>query len=409
MEIMLKNDQAYQVIGEYDEHILLYRDMDGRYEVHAFDQEMRKDWERVIDFEKKNAEVYSIIPQDTAFHLIYGYRYKGDFYLKHHTYNGKCELVGTNTLAIKENVYFTPRFLNIESEDRSKLLIFRVDKESEVGISVYEPATQRTLWSRQILFQTGSLRRDFRQALVSNNGDMMLLLDHERSSMRNKEFLLLRIQHDDNVLRRKYIKLDGFSAFDMHASYDNINDRLMLAGMYSEKSMGKSVGLYSVTMGMYDKSEELRILPIDIETIEEVTGKDVNKNKGLADFVVADIIFRQDGGALILSEMQKEYSRRPNVPMRRGDFGGAGWIDFYYEDVIVYSLHPDGQLHWNTVLHKKQYSQDDDGMYSSYFIFMTPEKMRLLFNDEIRMESTISEYVVRGNGFHRRSSVFSTD
>ncbi len=31
------------MIGEYDEHILLYRDMDGRYEVHAFDQEIFED------------------------------------------------------------------------------------------------------------------------------------------------------------------------------------------------------------------------------------------------------------------------------------------------------------------------------------------------------------------------------
>ena len=75
----------------------------------------------------------------------------------------------------------------------------------------------------------------------------------------------------------------------------------------------------------------------------------------------------------------------------------------------MFALHPDGSEHWNAVLHKKQYSQDDDAMYSSYFLFKTPEMLRLLFNDEIRLENMVSEFVIRGNGYHRRQSVFSTD
>ena len=84
-------------------------------------------------------------------------------------------------------------------------------------------------------------------------------------------------------------------------------------------------------------------------------------------------------------------------------------MDYYYEDVMVFSLHANGDLHWQTLLHKKQYSQDDDAMYSSFFVFRTPEKLRILYNDEIRHESTVSEYVIRGNGYHKRNSVFSTD
>ena len=48
-------------------------------------------------------------------------------------------------------------------------------------------------------------------------------------------------------------------------------------------------------------------------------------------------------------------------------------------------------------------------MYSSYFLFKTPDKLRLLFNDEIRQENTVSEYTIRGNGYYKRKSVFSTD
>ena len=76
--------------------------------------------------------------------------------------------------------------------------------------------------------------------------------------------------------------------------------------------------------------------------------------------------------------------------------------------MFVISIHPDGKTHWKTILHKKQYSQDDDGIYSSFFLFKTPSNLRFLFNDEIRYENTVSEYVLNGVGAYERKSLLST-
>ncbi|MCB0626438.1 MAG: hypothetical protein KDC43_21590, partial [Saprospiraceae bacterium] len=56
-----------------------------------------------------------------------------------------------------------------------------------------------------------------------------------------------------------------------------------------------------------------------------------------------------------------------------------------------------------------QYSQDDDAAYSSYFLLKTPYNLRLLFNDEIKYENTVSEYVIQGNGHFDRNAVMSTE
>ena len=48
-------------------------------------------------------------------------------------------------------------------------------------------------------------------------------------------------------------------------------------------------------------------------------------------------------------------------------------------------MHPDGSNHWEKVLHKKQYSQDDDAAYSSYFLLKTPTALRVIFNDEAKV------------------------
>jgi hypothetical protein len=213
----------------------------------------------------------------------------------------------------------------------------------------------------------------------------------------------------DHVMHKRYAVLDDYNAYDMHAEYDNIHKRLAIAGLYSEKSLGNSLGLYMFTMTINDKDAQLHLIPFHKELLAEIHGKEVSTKKGLSDFLVKDIIFRADGGALLIAEMHKEYSRRPNISGHSSDYGRSGWVDYYLEDVLVFSVNQDGTDHWNTVLHKKQYSQDDNAMYSSYFVFKTPEKIHLLYNDEIRFENTVSEYVLRGNGYYKRNSVFSTN
>jgi len=220
----------------------------------------------------------------------------------------------------------------------------------------------------------------------------------------------LRIDSETKSARLSEVHLGDLVATDLHATVDNLHSDLILSGLFSEKPSGKSKGLYIVKVGLHDGQMQLRTVLLDEELLLSIYGKEVSANKGITNFAVQDIVLREDGGALVIAEMMKEYSRRPNMPGRR-DFGypRGGWVDYYFEDLIVFSLHPDGSEHWNAVLHKKQYSQDDDAMYSSYFLFRTPEKLRLIFNDEIRQENMVSEFIVRGNGYFDRRSVFSTN
>ena len=58
---------------------------------------------------------------------------------------------------------------------------------------------------------------------------------------------------------------------------------------------------------------------------------------------------------------------------------------------------------------KRQYSNDDEAVYSSYFLFKNPSALRILYNDEIRNENTVSEYILNGAGDITRRSLMSTD
>ena len=119
---------------------------------------------------------------------------------------------------------------------------------------------------------------------------------------------------------------------------------------------------------------------------------------------------RRDGGILIVGERNKAYERRTtNTRYYSSSSGSPFIVDYYYDDLFVISIHPTGDIHWKNILHKKQYSQDDGAIYSSYFLMKTPKNLRFLFNDEIRHENTVSEYVIIGNGKYDRNSIFNTE
>ena len=84
------------------------------------------------------------------------------------------------------------------------------------------------------------------------------------------------------------------------------------------------------------------------------------------------------------------------------------WVDYYFDDIFVVCFSPNGEKQWENILRKKQFSQDDDGLYSSFFIFTNRSFLRILFNDEIKNESTVSQYLLLPDGRINRKSVLNT-
>ena len=408
-EIYLKNDYSYDVLGKLGENVLLFREKGNKFEVHAYDDELRYKWEREIEFEKNRVDIIGMVNEgDSVFSVFYGFRLKGDYILRHKRFNSDISVIDTATIAFYENQYFSPRFLFSKSEDRTKVILFRSDRDSDIELFSYDLIENKVLWDNTLAFKNMYLRRDFREMITTNNGDMFLILERNKMMRKNNYHEIYFVDAGTKELAVKEFGLPELVAIDVEAKFDEMNQNLVLAGLYGEKNTVNAKGLYFLIVDWQTDEPIIEYIDFSDQLVEDVYGKEINKNKGLSDFSVQELVLRQDGGVLLIAEMNKEFSRRPNVPVRR-DYGRSGWVDYYYEDLLVFSIHPDGKEHWNTVLHKRQYSQDDEAAFSSFFLFKTPESLRLLYNDEIKQENTVSEYVLKGNGKHERKSVFSTD
>ena len=408
-ELPMRNDYAYTILGWVGGDLLLFRDRGHEFFVQAFDEEMHLKWEREIYLGPRKADIIGVVAHDDQFHLLYGMRDKGDYLLQHRSYDHTVTLIDTLTLDMVPNVFLSPRYMMAESEDKSKVLLFR-ETSNGIHLVSYDLNARNVLWKSEFDFSGGNLHRDYSSMELSNEGNFYLVLEPDKFLQKVQHLVVFSSRTGTGEVINETLDLGEFQAYDFRTQYDNINNNLVITGLYSDRNVARAQGFYFYKYRP-EEVNKLHILPFDESLLAEVHGKDVTPARGLTDFNVKKIALRQDGGAVLIAELNKEFSRRSSLPVRRdnGSFTRGGWVDYYYEDLILFAVNPDGTEHWKKVLHKRQYSQDDEAIYSSFFLFKTPGRLRFLFNDEVKQENTVGGYEVTGTGYVERKTVFNTD
>ncbi len=67
---------------------------------------------------------------------------------------------------------------------------------------------------------------------------------------------------------------------------------------------------------------------------------------------------------------------------------------YYYNDIIVISIDPEGQIEWTEKIAKRQHTVNDFGYYSSYALAIDDDKMNFIFNDNIK--NLVSSAMTKG-------------
>ncbi len=215
---------------------------------------------------------------------------------------------------------------------------------------------------------------------------------------------------EDSQVKRYTVNMQNHLTYDVKFTFDNLNQSLVAGGLYGNENTATTNGLFYLNISYSNPSNHVLVFhPFETDFVNVLLEKDRSKNKGLTEAEVQEVVLRRDGGILLIGELAKEFIRGGSSSAYYARTGTRPIVDYYYDDLFVFSFHPDGTLHWKDILHKKQYSQDDDAVYSSYFLAKTPSALRLVFNDEVKTANTVSEYVVRGNGEYDRNAVMNTD
>lgn len=417
-EMSIRSDYAYEILGPIDDNILLFRDRGLDKFITSFDENLQFNWEQKILFEEKRVKVYALSPQDTLFTIFYGFKKEGIEYLKAANYDKNARLQDSILIAQEDKNLAGQDFQFVSSEKKNKSLLYFIDNSEKFRIFVYDHKKDTLDWQAEYLFEGGNLYLDLADIHMTESGSVVMLLEKNHNKVGPKldgaQILILEKENETGYITN--IDYGGASMQSVKMSVDEKNRKVGFFGLYNSKKANWSEGYCYKFIDLRSFSDVYvpEYKPFNAELVEDIYGSDAKKKKGLNFFSLSDIIWRQDGGMVIAMEMQRKFSRRnsyDSTPRATSDFysSSRGWVDYFNEDIVLTALHPNGEQHWQKILFKKQFSQDDGGIFSSYFPFMTPSRLRLIFNDQIKSNSTVSEYVINGVGKFKRESLFSTE
>ena len=410
----IRNDLAYDIIGELKDRILLFRDKESEYEIQAFDDKMNMLWSKELTFEKKKVKVIGLISSKEDFHLIYHYKKKGKLYLKLHHYDSAANLKDSITIKNFGMKLTSPNLKLVISENKKKALLYFFEDQKDFEAYALDLEENTVLWQYRFSPSDWYIYKNFRDVLVNNQGTMYFILEKDNRNAKKKKhrFEIFEYSKQLTTIKKTEIPIEEHLSYDVHFIYDNLNKRLVAAGLYSEDNRARTNGFYYLNIDLnHPESRTLQFNEFEKTfTLKLMDKKKETKVKAASEIDIQKLVLRRDGGVLLIGERNKQYERGSasnSKSYNNPRIGGV--VDYYYDNIFVISIHPSGKTHWQKVLHKKQYSQDDGAIYSSFFLLKTPRAIRFLFNDEIRNENTVSEYIVEGDGAFDRNSIFSTE
>ncbi len=151
-----------------------------------------------------------------------------------------------------------------------------------------------------------------------------------------------------------------------------------------------------------------------LETMDQIAGLTKEKSiKSLPVYQIGTIVPRADGGALMVAEYYDktvENYEYTNYDPYYGYRTSTRQVEFYeYDDILLFSIQPNGVPSWNNVIRKKQVSREDKGVNSSYAIMNGKEKITFIFNEDVDQNSNVLQYEMMADGTLDRKSLFNAN
>lgn len=398
----ITSEVDYKLIARYEDQVLLYRQTESKISIQSFfDGDLKENWTKEINFEKKDINTILIVPNKESFTILYYFQQRGNTCVRGKEFDTNAQEISDFNVATFEEPYYIKEGNLVSSQDKSHLLIYSINIDNELEVVNFDILQRKQHWHKKLQFPKINHNRDFQQILVNNSGETFVIYNQNNTLQKREQhqFVVQKITADCKKMAH-LIPFTDYISYDVNIQYDEKNQKLVAAGLYSTKN--------TVANGIFYFNTDLKTVPtVQVSEFEEtfmrsLTGNKKKKINGIQNFDICQLVLRKDGGVLLVAEQRFAYqSSGYYYPEERPKTES----DYLYENILVASIHPSGKVYWKDVLHKSQSSENDNGRYSSFFALKTNSNIRFLYNNDISWDTSIFEYVVSGDGAIKRNVI----
>lgn len=204
-----------------------------------------------------------------------------------------------------------------------------------------------------------------------------------------------------------------FCLDEMNFAFDALNNKITAICFLKDDNKDYMIGYKYLTIDIFSAAINTNFnYQYPVETLDEIAGLTKEKTiKNLPVYQIGTIIPRVDGGALMVAEYYDktvENYEYTNYDPYYGYRTSTRQVEFYeYDDILLFSIQPNGTPNWNNVIRKKQLSREDRGVNSSYAVLKGKEKLIFIFNEDVEQNSNVLQYETMADGVLDRKSLFN--
>lgn len=306
------------------------------------------------------------------------------------------------------------------SRDSSHMLIYsqlpsKKDQPERFSLQVFDNQFQ-PLWSKDVVLPYGDGNFSVEEYRIDDTGNVYLLgvIYQDRSRVRRQgkpTYQYTIIAYSQQGQEVQEVRIDLQDKFITDLTFRPQRDgNLVCAGFFSEKNNYSIKGTYYLRLNALTKEVlESTTKTFDLDFLTEYMTEgaserareaeergDKDRAPELYRYNLDELILRSDGGAVLVAEqyfVRERFFRYWDGTMR---------IDYFYffNDIIVVNVRPDGEIEWTTRIPKRQETMNDNGIFSSYAMATVRDRFYFIYNDNIR---NITSEGDRGNRYNLNS------
>ncbi len=381
---------------------------DNKAEISFINNNLSTVWSYQFSYLNPEAEIQDICLFGDSLYLFYALINKE--FNKNELYAQKINVVkgvpDTNPILIDEIAFDKKRnrgMFYIKKSKNNKLLSTMYkqnnadDEKLNINITLLDTTLQK-VWVKKYKtdFYDGVLfLNDFK---LSNDSNVYILtsLDLDKKLLRDKKYTLNIANANKEKLESISIILDKYFINDIKMEIDYINNQIVMAGFYSELNSFSSAGIVYVNIKFNERKARLFTESFKAKFLNEFNSeRTVNRGTELINYYIDKIVLRTDGGVILISE-SNYITESTNYNSYYQLYTTS--YTYHYDNILLFSINPNGKIHWESIVRKNQVSEDDAAFYSSYILSLDVDKVHLIYNKYIRKSTDVLSCTINNKG-----------
>lgn len=417
--------KEYEIIGRTEQGILIRKWGNGINLFEMYDVlTMKLIWAKTLILSDKKADLLKIISCNNELIVIYKIKRKKEIFIYAKKITNNLEPITQEQLLYttsKNKATQATLFDVITSVNKNYFLLKKHNYNYEGLYSIETVLCNKNLEViEKKQFAINNKASLISQCLDINGVFSMAVANYKRQFLSNKNiFESIEIKsYNYKTAQESNLLINNSNNYyynNFKITPNNLTNNLVVVGFYSEKQNNAPQGFFSVIINTNNLViSQQNYQPFDAKLLQQISNKNIIKNNltNINNLQLDTIILKKDNGMLLLSEVIEVNFRQEPTRDAIGVVGGGRLVsiaDNFYGDVVAILINNEGVAEWNGVLRKKQYSQDDEGYFSSIGIVNLRNSINLVFNEEITNHSIFSRFEITKETGYKMTGIFNNN